>query len=42
VTVALHYLPIKGDQEITVSFERGGIKKLLLSLAPLGKIEPNY
>ena len=40
--IVVDCLPIKGDQEITVSFERGGIKKLLLSLAPLGKIEPNY
>ncbi|MCD6599250.1 MAG: UvrD-helicase domain-containing protein [Dehalococcoidia bacterium] len=31
-------LPSKGDQVITVSFEEAGIKKLLLSLAPLEKI----
>lgn len=31
----------KDDQEITVSFESVGIKRLLLSLAPLEKIESN-
>jgi len=31
----------KDDQEITVAFEGAGIKHLLLSLAPLEKIENN-
>jgi len=35
-------LPSKGDQVVTVSFEEAGIKKLLLSLAPLEKIERDF
>jgi DNA helicase-2/ATP-dependent DNA helicase PcrA len=33
--------PNKDDQEITVAFEGAGVKRLLLSLAPLEKIENN-
>jgi len=40
--IVVDCFPIRGDQEITVSFERVGVKKLLFSLAPLRKIEPNY
>ena len=40
--IVVDCFPIRGDQEITVSFERMGVKKLLFSLAPLRKIEPNY
>ena len=31
--------PDKGDQVVAVSFREAGVKKLLLSLAPLQKIE---
>ncbi len=40
--IVVDCFPIRGDQEITVSFQRVGVKKLLFSLAPLRKIEPNY
>ena len=40
--IVVDCFPIRGDHEITVSFERVGVKKLLFSLAPLRKIEPNY
>ena len=40
--VVVDCLPTLGDQEIIVAFERAGTKKLLLSLAPLRKIEPGY
>ena len=40
--IVVDCFPIRGDHEITVSFERMGVKKLLFSLAPLRKIEPNY
>ncbi len=39
--IVVDCFPIRGDQEITVSFERVGVKKLLFSLAPLRKIEPD-
>jgi hypothetical protein len=35
----MNCLPTRGDQEVTVVFEEAGVKKLLLSLAPLEKIE---
>jgi hypothetical protein len=34
--------PTKNDQELTVAFEEGGVKKLLVSLAPLEKIEKDF
>jgi len=37
--MVLDCLPDRGDQVITVSFEEAGVKKLLLSLAKLEKIE---
>lgn len=40
--IVVDCFPIRGDHEITVSFERMGVKKLLFSLAPLRKIEPDY
>jgi len=40
--IVVDCFPIRGDQEITVSFQRMGVKKLLFSLAPLRKIEPDY
>ncbi|MBA7504703.1 ATP-dependent DNA helicase PcrA [subsurface metagenome] len=40
--IVVDCFPIRGDHEITVSFEHVGVKKLLFSLAPLRKIEPNY
>jgi DNA helicase-2/ATP-dependent DNA helicase PcrA len=40
--VVVSCLPTNGDHEIIVAFERAGTKKLLLSLAPLRKIEPGY
>lgn len=40
--IVMHCFPIKGDQEVTIAFEQVGVKKLLLSLAPLRKIEPIY
>jgi DNA helicase-2/ATP-dependent DNA helicase PcrA len=40
--IVVDCFPIRGDQEITVSFQRVGVKKLLFSLAPLRKIEPDY
>jgi len=39
--IVMNCLPNKGDQIVTVAFERAGAKKLLLSLAPLEKIEKN-
>ena len=40
--VVMDCLPDKGDRVITVSFEEVGIKKLLLSLAKLEKIEKTF
>jgi DNA helicase-2/ATP-dependent DNA helicase PcrA len=40
--IVVDCFPIRSDQEITVSFQRVGVKKLLFSLAPLRKIEPDY
>jgi len=40
--VVVDCFPIRSDHEITVSFQRVGVKKLLFSLAPLRKIEPDY
>jgi DNA helicase-2/ATP-dependent DNA helicase PcrA len=39
--VVINCSPNKDDQEITVAFEGAGIKHLLLSLAPLEKVEKN-
>jgi DNA helicase-2/ATP-dependent DNA helicase PcrA len=39
--VVIKCSPNKDDQEITVAFEGAGVKRLLLSLAPLEKIENN-
>jgi len=39
--IVVDCFPIRGDQEITVSFQMVGVKKLLFSLAPLRKIEPD-
>jgi DNA helicase-2/ATP-dependent DNA helicase PcrA len=37
--IVINCSPNKDDQEITVAFEGAGVKRLLLSLAPLEKIE---
>ena len=37
--VVINCSPNKDDQEITVAFTAAGVKRLLLSLAPLEKIE---
>jgi len=37
--VVVSCTPARGDQEIVVAFEGAGVKKLLLSLAPLKRIE---
>ena len=37
--IVMNCLPNKGDQIVTVAFKVGGAKKLLLSLAPMEKIE---
>ena len=37
--IVINCLPTKDDQVVTVAFDEMGIKKLLLSLAPLEKIE---
>jgi len=37
--VVISCTPARGDQEIVVAFEGAGVKKLLLSLAPLKRIE---
>jgi len=37
--VVVSCTPARGDQEIVVVFEGAGVKKLLLSLAPLKKME---
>jgi len=38
--VVINCLSIKDDQEVTVAFKgEAGLKRLLLSLAPLGRIE---
>jgi hypothetical protein len=39
--VVINCSPNKDDQEITVAFEGAGVKHLLLSLAPLEKVEKN-
>jgi DNA helicase-2/ATP-dependent DNA helicase PcrA len=39
--VVINCSPNKDDQEITVAFEGAGVKRLLLSLAPLEKVEKN-
>jgi DNA helicase-2/ATP-dependent DNA helicase PcrA len=40
--IVVNCLPNRGDQEVTVAFEEAGAKKLLLSLAPLTKIEKDF
>jgi len=40
--IVMNCLPTKGDHEVTVAFEEAGVKKLLLSLAPLEKIERDF
>jgi len=37
--IVMNCLPTKDDHEVTVAFEQASVKKLLLSLAPLEKIE---
>jgi len=39
--IVINCSPNKGDQEITVAFQGAGVKRLLLSLAPLEKVEKN-
>ena len=39
--VVINCSPNKDDQEITVAFDGAGVKRLLLSLAPLEKVEKN-
>ena len=39
--IVINCSPNKDDQEITVAFEVAGVKHLLLSLAPLEKVEKN-
>jgi DNA helicase-2/ATP-dependent DNA helicase PcrA len=39
--VVINCSPNKDDQEITVAFTTAGVKRLLLSLAPLEKVEKN-
>jgi DNA helicase-2/ATP-dependent DNA helicase PcrA len=39
--IVINCSPNKDDQEITVAFEGAGVKRLLLSLAPLEKVEKN-
>jgi DNA helicase-2/ATP-dependent DNA helicase PcrA len=40
--IVMNCSPTKNDQELTVAFEEGGVKKLLVSLAPLEKIEKDF
>ena len=40
--IVMDCLPSSGDHEVSVVFEQFGIKKLLLSLAPLEKIEKDF
>jgi DNA helicase-2/ATP-dependent DNA helicase PcrA len=40
--IVISCFPNRGDQEITVAFEGVGVKRLLLSLAPLEKIEKDF
>ncbi|MDP6347940.1 MAG: 3'-5' exonuclease, partial [Dehalococcoidia bacterium] len=37
--VVVSMSPVPGDQEVTVDFKDRGLKKLLLSLAPLSRVE---
>ncbi|MEK7847346.1 MAG: UvrD-helicase domain-containing protein [Chloroflexota bacterium] len=37
--VVVSTLPIRGDQQVTVAFKGVGVKKLLLSLAPLSRLD---
>jgi len=38
----MNCLPSRGDHEVTVAFEEFGVKKLLLSLASLEKVEKDF
>jgi len=40
--IVMNSIPTKDDQEVTVAFEGAGVKKLLVSLAPLEKIETDF
>jgi DNA helicase-2/ATP-dependent DNA helicase PcrA len=40
--IVMNCSPTKDDQELTVAFEEAGVKKLLVSLAPLEKIEKDF
>jgi DNA helicase-2/ATP-dependent DNA helicase PcrA len=40
--IVMNCNPTKDDQELTVAFEEAGVKKLLVSLAPLEKIEKDF
>jgi DNA helicase-2/ATP-dependent DNA helicase PcrA len=40
--IVMNCSPTTEDQELTVVFEEVGVKKLLISLAPLEKIEKEF
>ncbi len=40
--IVMNCLPSRGDHEVTVAFEEFGVKKLLLSLASLEKVEKDF
>jgi len=40
--IVMNSISTKDDQELTVAFEGAGVKKLLVSLAPLEKIETDF
>ena len=40
--IVMNCLPNRGDREVTVAFEEFGVKKLLLSLASLEKVEKDF
>jgi DNA helicase-2/ATP-dependent DNA helicase PcrA len=40
--IVMNCNPTRDDQELTVAFEEAGVKKLLVSLAPLEKIEKDF
>jgi DNA helicase-2/ATP-dependent DNA helicase PcrA len=40
--IVMNCNPTRDDQELTVAFEGAGVKKLLVSLAPLEKIEKDF